>query len=87
MSSWCQSGQRPRLRQTPDSAARDFAYSVMRAPLRAIGVLFFGQIRLKDRFQHSDRSHLCHPISDGRCSQELYCLALGSEPAEPLAPR
>src|SRR6516165_4207674 len=45
------------------------SYCVVRAPLRAVCILFFSQIRLKDRFQYGDRSHLCHPIFDGRYPQ------------------
>ena len=42
------------------------SYCVVRAPLRAICILLFSQIRLEDRFQYDDCSHLCHTIFDGR---------------------
>jgi hypothetical protein len=45
-----------------------FVYSVVRAPLRAVRILFFSQIRFKDRFKHNDPSHLCHSIFDRRYS-------------------
>src|SRR5262249_25955143 len=46
-----------------------FAYGVVLAPLRAVRILFFSQIRFKDRFQYDDCCHLCHSIFDGRYSQ------------------
>ena len=45
-----------------------FVYRVMRAPLWAIRILFFSQIRLKDRFQHNDHNPLCYSILDRRYS-------------------
>jgi hypothetical protein len=49
-----------------------FIDCVVRAALRAVRILFFGQIRLKDRFQHDDCCHLCHSIFDRRYTQRSF---------------
>jgi hypothetical protein len=41
----------------------------VRTSLPSVGILFVSQIRFKDRFQHDDRGHLCHPILDSRYSK------------------
>ena len=61
-------------------------YGVVRAPLRAVRILFFSQIRLKDRFQHDDPCHLCHSVFDSRYSQRpLLTIWFGNQnPPNPL---
>ena len=57
-----------------------FAHGVVRTPLRAVRILFLSQIRLKDRFQYDDCSHLYHPIFDRRYSQRpLLAVGFGNQ--------